>query len=75
MEAATASMDWAADTLGWATIIHTIAPGNDASKAVARRLGSRFMHMGHLPEPFHEKPVEVWGQTRDEWRARRAGIA
>jgi RimJ/RimL family protein N-acetyltransferase len=70
VEAAAAAMDWAVDTLGWDTIIHTIAPENDASKAVARRLGSRFLHMGRLPEPFHEATVEIWGQTRDEWRAR-----
>ena len=71
VEAATAAMDWAVDTLGWDTTIHTIAPENEASKAVARRLGSRFLDMGRLPEPFHEIPVEIWGQTRDEWRARR----
>ena len=70
-----AALDWAVDVLGWDMIIHTIAPENEASKAVARRLGSRFLHMGRLPEPFHEKPVEIWGQSRDEWRARRGAGA
>ena len=28
--------------------------------------------MDRLPEPHHEKPVEVWGQTRAQWQARRA---
>ena len=56
-------------------MIHTIAPDNANSKAVAAKLGSRFMHMGRLPEPHHEKPVEIWGQTREEWRARKEQAA
>jgi len=71
LEAATATMDWACETLGWDTIIHTIAPDNAPSKAVAQRIGSRFLRMDRLPEPFHEMPIEVWGQTREEWLARR----
>ena len=70
-EAAAACTDWAFDTLGWSEVIHTIAPGNDNSKAVAARLGSRFLGMGRLPEPSHETPVEIWGQTREQWRARQ----
>lgn len=70
-EAATASIDWAFDRLGWDTVIHTIAPDNAASKAVAARLGSRFLHRGRLPEPQHEMAVEIWGQTRAQWRAGR----
>ena len=30
-------MDWAFDVLGWDEVIHTIAPGNAKSKAVAAR--------------------------------------
>ena len=70
-EAATACTDWAFATLGWDEVIHTIAPDNASSKAVAAKLGSRYRGMGRLPEPHHEKPVEIWGQTRAEWRARR----
>ena len=70
-EAATACTDWAFATLGWDEVIHTIAPGNAKSKAVAARLGSTFFRMGRLPEPQHELPVEVWGQSRAQWRARR----
>ncbi|KAF1702392.1 GNAT family N-acetyltransferase [Pseudoxanthomonas kaohsiungensis] len=70
-EAAAACTAWAFDTLGWSEVIHTIAPGNASSKAVAAKLGSRFIGMGRLPEPSHEKPVEIWGQTRAEWRARK----
>jgi len=71
-EAATASIDWAFDRLGWDEVIHTIAPGNANSKAVAAKLGAAFLRMGALPEPHHEQPVEIWGQSRAQWRARRA---
>ena len=57
--------------VGGDEVIHTIAPDNASSKAVAAKLGSRYRGMGRLPEPHHEKPVEIWGQTRAEWRARR----
>ena len=74
-EAAAASIDWAFDTLGWSEVIHTIAPGNGSSKAVAAKLGSRYLDMGRLPEPHHEKPVEIWGQSRADWRARRGAAS
>ncbi len=72
VEAASATIDWAFDALGWDEVIHTIDPDNLASKAVARRLGSRRLRMGQLPEPYQDKPVEVWGQSRADWRARQA---
>ena len=72
-EGAAAAMDWAFDTLGWTTIIHSIAPDNLASQAVARKLGSTLFGPGRLPEPYHEKTIELWGQTREQWRKRRAG--
>ena len=71
LEAATAAIDWAFDTLGWDEVIHTIVPENRASKALAARLGSRQLRMGRLPAP-HALDCEIWGQSRDEWRARRA---
>ncbi|MEQ4575371.1 GNAT family N-acetyltransferase [[Pseudomonas] boreopolis] len=70
-EAATAAIDWAFERLGWDEVIHTIAPGNANSKRVAEKLGSRLLRMGRLPEPYHEQEVEIWGQGREEWRARR----
>lgn len=69
-EAATASIDWAFDQLGWTEVIHTITPGNDASERVAAKLGSRKRGRGHLPPPLSDVPVEIWGQTRDAWRQR-----
>jgi RimJ/RimL family protein N-acetyltransferase len=64
-------MDWAFDMLGWTEVVHAIAPANARSQAVARRLGSRVLYEAILPAPL-DVPVEMWGQTRDEWRARRA---
>jgi RimJ/RimL family protein N-acetyltransferase len=74
-EAAAACTDWAFDALGWSEVIHTIAPENANSKAVATKLGSRFIDMGRLPEPSQEKPVEIWGQSRAEWFARQGSDA
>ncbi|MCK8503342.1 GNAT family N-acetyltransferase [Myxococcus fulvus] len=70
-EAASAAMDWAVDHLGWTDIIHSIAPENAPSQQVAHRLGSRLRGPGRLPAPFEAATVELWGQTREEWRARR----
>ena len=69
-EAARAAIDWAFDTLGWEQVIHTIAPDNHNSQAVARKLGSQVLHATRLPPP-HEVDVEVWGQSRQAWLARR----
>lgn len=74
LEAAIASMDWAIDALGWTDIIHSINPGNEASAALARRLGSENRGPGRLPAPFQNEVVDLWGQTAAEWRARRASL-
>ena len=74
-EACAASMDWAFDVLGWTDVIHSIDPANMASQAVARRLGSRNRGPGRLPPPLDVHPIEIWGQTREEWFARRKGKA
>ena len=71
-EGAAAAIDWAFDRLGWTRVIHCIDPKNAASQAVARKLGSRNLGTGSMPAPFDESPVDIWGQSRDEWRARRA---
>jgi RimJ/RimL family protein N-acetyltransferase len=70
-EAAAASIDWAFATLGWTEVIHTIAPDNVPSQAVAHKLGSRNRGPGQLPAPYEDQRVEIWGQTREEWDARR----
>jgi RimJ/RimL family protein N-acetyltransferase len=69
-EAATAAIDWAFDHLGWSEVIHCIDPGNLASQAVAVRLGSVNLRQAQMPPPI-EIAIDVWGQTKDQWRARR----
>ena len=74
-EACTAAMDFAFDALGWTDVIHSISPANTASQSVAQRLGSHNRGPGKLPEPLDAHEIEIWGQTRDEWRARRSATA
>ena len=62
-------MDFAFDRLGWNEVIHTILPENERSQAVAKRLGSRLLRPGHLPAPI-DIDLDVWGQSRAEWKAR-----
>ena len=56
-EAAIASRAHAYDVLGWDTAISQIDPANEASRAVATRLGASF-------EKHHEDPdfgmIEIW---------------
>jgi RimJ/RimL family protein N-acetyltransferase len=71
-EGAAAAIDWAFDNLGWTEVIHCIDPENHPSAAVARRLGSSYLRPGKLPPPYETAQVEIWGQTREQWRARRS---
>ncbi len=71
MEAAVASIDWAFDHLAWDEVIHGIDPENAPSRALAMRLGATKRGAGRFPPPFENAPVEFWGQTRAQWRARR----
>ncbi|MFN3213633.1 MAG: GNAT family N-acetyltransferase [Henriciella sp.] len=70
-EGATAAMDYAVDHLGWTEIIHTILPENTGSVRVAERLGSRYLRKAPTPPPFEGMMWDVYGQSADEWRARR----
>lgn len=69
-EGAAAAIDWAFDTLGWDEVIHTIEEANFNSQRVAQRLGSSILRQAVLPAPLNI-PLDVWGQTRAEWKARR----
>jgi RimJ/RimL family protein N-acetyltransferase len=69
-EGATAAMDYAFDVLGWDEVIHCIDPANVNSQAVARRLGSQWLRKDHMPPPYHEPEIDVWGQSRAQWQAR-----
>jgi RimJ/RimL family protein N-acetyltransferase len=70
-EAATAAINWVFAELEWPEVIHLIAPEHVASQAVAQRLGSRRRQRIAMPAPFEGKPVDIWGQTRQTWQARR----
>jgi len=69
-EGATAAIDWAFDQFGWNEVIHTIDPANVNSQAVARRLGSTILRTAEMPPPFAGQVLDVWGQSREAWRAR-----
>ena len=73
-EGAIAAIDWAFTELGWSEVVHTIAPDNLNSKAVARRLGSTMRGMTKLPAPFANLAVEVWAQTRSHWQTQRSRL-
>ena len=75
LEAATAAIDWAFANLGWSDVIHSIGLDNSASQALAQRLGSRNRGRGTLPAPFQHVVIDIWGQTREAWFARRNGSA
>ena len=69
VEGAIAATNWAFDALGWENVIHSIAPDNHASQRVAQKLGSRNLGPGKLPPPFEDNRIDLWGQTREEWRS------
>jgi len=70
-EAALAAIDWTFENLGWSEVIHSISPENKASQALARRLGSRNRGPGRLPYPYDKVEIDIWAQTREEWRGSR----
>lgn len=70
VEGAAATMDWAFDELGWSEVIHSIDADNVSSQKVAERLGSTLWRQATLPEPLNVL-VDIWGQTRDQWRSRK----
>lgn len=73
IEGASAAMDYAVDILGWDEIIHCIDPENAASIKVAERLGSRKLREAVAPPPIPHTVWDVYGQTAEDWRARRGG--
>lgn len=70
-EACIAAIDWTFEHLDWTEMIHSIHPDNHASATLAQRLGSSLRGAGHLPPPYETEPVQIWGQTRAQWRQRR----
>jgi RimJ/RimL family protein N-acetyltransferase len=74
-EGAVAAIDWAFEHLGWDQVIHCIDGDNAASQALARRLGSRVLRQTTMPAPYEHVIVDVWGQSREAWRAGRSARA
>jgi RimJ/RimL family protein N-acetyltransferase len=66
VEAARAAIDWAFATFEIDRVIHSIAPDNTASQAVARRLGAE---IGGQTELFGHA-ADVWVTTRSAWQVR-----
>lgn len=71
LEAAVRTIDYAFDTLDWAEVIHCIDPDNTPSARLAEKLGSTNRGPGRMPVPFQDHPVDVWGQTREQWATNR----
>jgi RimJ/RimL family protein N-acetyltransferase len=74
-EGATAAIDWAFANLGWSEVIHVIDVANAPSIALAERLGSTDQGPCELPPPLDKYNVHAWGQSREQWLARRAAAA
>lgn len=72
-EAAAAAMEWAFTDLGWDEVVHVIDPDNEPSVAVAKKLGAVKRGPCVLPKPLDIHTVDLWGQTKAEWRARNRG--
>jgi len=72
LEGATAAMDWAFDHLNWDHIIHCIDKANAPSIALALRLGSQCERENvQLAPPFEAAIVDLYGQSKAAWKARR----
>lgn len=74
LEAAIASIDYAFSKLGWERVDHLIADANVRSQALAERLGSTPGSEVSMPGSLAEHQVRAWGQTGEEWLARRAAF-
>lgn len=74
-EGCAAAIDWAFEHLGWTEVIHCIAPTNTGSQGVAVRLGSIKRGPGKLPAPLDVHEIDVWGQTREDWRSNREKLS
>ena len=62
-EAARASIDYAFGTLGWKSVIHVILEGNEASIAVARKVGSNLIRTQKGLPGITEDTVLIYGQS------------
>lgn len=63
-EAGRAAIDFAFEKLGWKRVAHCIIEGNEASMAVAERLGSRLIGSRLGLPGITEKKMLIYGQDR-----------
>jgi RimJ/RimL family protein N-acetyltransferase len=63
-EAARAALEFAFDTLGWTQVIHVIMQGNEASVAVARKVGSALIDTRQGIPGVTDETVMIFGQSR-----------
>jgi RimJ/RimL family protein N-acetyltransferase len=71
-EGAEAAFAYVFEKLGWDDVIHCIEPLNARSIALAERLGSVRLRSARLPPPQENQVLDIYGQTRAAWRARKA---
>jgi len=62
-EAARVSIDYAYKTLGWSQLIHVIMDGNEASVAVARKIGSELLYTQQGLPGVTDQTVHIYGQA------------
>jgi RimJ/RimL family protein N-acetyltransferase len=62
-EAARASIDYAFNTLGWSRVIHVIMEGNEASIALAKKLGSSFDRSEQGLQGVTQQKVVIYAQN------------
>jgi RimJ/RimL family protein N-acetyltransferase len=74
LEAATAAMDFAFESLGWSEVIHCIHPENAPSIALAHRVGSRLLRREVNLPPF-DVVVDLYGQSKEDWADHRTGLS
>ncbi len=70
-EGAVAACDFAVEFLKWPDLMHSIAPDNVRSQALAKRLGATNRGPTHLPAPFEQTRVDAWTQSAEAWRIKR----
>lgn len=57
---------WPGTEVGWGLAREAWGKGYAKEAASASPRGK-----GRLPAPLHGSEIEIWGQTREEWRSRR----
>ena len=70
-EGAVAACDFAVEFLKWPELMHSIAPDNIRSQALAKRLGATNSGPTRLPAPFEQTRVDAWTQSAEAWRIKR----